>query len=309
MQTAEGDVCMKMEETQAISASADAPSSINTVAAILTTYNDAEFLREALSSVFAQQHPPDEVLVVDDGSTVDPVPIVAAFAGAVLIHKANGGLASARNTGLRRVSSQFVLFLDADDRLKPNAITAGLSCFAHSPAAAMVYGGHTRIGRDGVQLGEDIYSPASDDPYADLLAGNRIGMHATVLYRRAILAALGGFDEGLRRCEDYDVYLRLAQQHLVASHGEIVAEYRWHGQNMSRDTRPMLEAALAVHDRHREQTGARRKAWISGRRFWTTWYTRTQRECWEGKKASRISLKGLRELKGSGLKKAKDWLR
>ena len=147
----------------------------------------------------------------------------------------------------------------------------------------MVYGGHIRISADGSQLGDDIYRPVSNDPYADLLAGNTIGMNAVVLYRRDILLAVGGFDEGLRLCEDYDVYLRLARKYPVVSHPEIVAEYRWHGRNVSRNTALMLRATLAVHDRHREQTGAREQAWRAGRQAWKSWYKVDQRERWDGK--------------------------
>jgi SAM-dependent methyltransferase len=145
----------------------------------------------------------------------------------------------------------------------------------------MVYGGHVRIRADGTQLGRNIYFPPSKDPYADLLAGNFIGMHATVLYRRDVLLAVGGFDEVLRRCEDYDVYLRLARTYSIASHPKIVAEYRWHGGNMSRDTTSMLRAALEVHDRHREQTGARERAWRTGRSAWKSWYTSGQQKKWD----------------------------
>src|ERR1700723_279677 len=222
-------------------------SSDQTVTVVITTYNDADFLHEALASVALQQKVPNEIFVVDDGSEVSPAPIVADFPQARLIHKPNGGLASARNAGMRAASTKYIIFLDADDRLRPNAIAAGLDCFAQSPDSAMVYGAHIRIRADGTPLGDDIYHPASKDPYADLLAGNGIGMHATVLYRRDILLAEGGFDEGLRRCEDYDVYLRLARKYPVASHPEIVAEHRWHGRNISRDTARMLRAVLFVH--------------------------------------------------------------
>jgi glycosyltransferase involved in cell wall biosynthesis len=258
-----------------------------TVAVVVTTYNDAEFLREALASVLLQSPIPNEIIVIDDGSAVDPAPIVAEFPMATFFRKANGGLASARNAGLNAASSAFITFLDADDRYRSNAIAAGLECFARSPEAAMVYGGHARIRRDGTQIGSEIYRSISADPYADMLASNVIGMHATVLYRRDVLVTLGGFDEGLRRCEDYDLYLRLAQRYSVASHSQIIAEYRWHGRNISRNTSRMLEAALLVHDRHREQKGDRGRAWREGRRNWKLWYRKGQREIWDGEQGSR----------------------
>ena len=176
-------------------------SSDQTVYVVITTYNDADFLHEALASVALQQKVPNEILVVDDGSEVSSAPIVALFPQATLIRKPNGGLAGARNAGLKAASAKFITFLDADDKFRSNAITAGLDCFARSPDAAMVYGGHILISADGSPLGGNIYRPASSDPYADLLSGNSIGMHAAVLYRRDILLTVGGFDEVLRLCE------------------------------------------------------------------------------------------------------------
>jgi glycosyltransferase involved in cell wall biosynthesis len=246
------------------------------VAVVLTTYNDAAFLREAISSIVDQRRPADEIIVVDDGSDVSPAPLFADLQNVVLLRKSNGGLSSARNAGLQRARSRYITFLDADDRLEPNAIAAGLACFARRPEAAMVYGGHRRIQADGKPLGPDRLQAVGEDPYADLLTGNFIGMHATVLYRRDVLLALGGFDEGLRRCEDYDLYLRLARSHPIAAHSEIIAEYRWHGHNMSSDTQEMLRTALAVHERHRPKRGPLLKAWNAGQRNWKAWYSTGQ---------------------------------
>lgn len=252
-----------------------------TVAVVLTTYNDAAFLREAISSVINQQRPADEIIVVDDGSEVSPAPLIAEFQDIILLRKSNGGLSSARNAGLRRARSRYITFLDADDRLEPNAIATGIACFARRPEAAMVYGGHRRIQADGKAIGQPRFRAVGKDVYADLLTGNHISMHATVLYRREILIELGGFDEGLRRCEDYDIYLRLARSHAIATHPEIIAEYRRHARNMSREGREMLRAVLAVHDRHRPQSGALLKAWNAGRRNWKIRYTIGQ--LWDGK--------------------------
>ena len=223
------------------------------VTVVVTTFNDEAYLREALLSIFAQERLPDEVIVVDDGSIVSPSPILKEFPEATLLRKSNGGLSSARNLGLYRARSRYICFLDADDRLEPNAIASGVACFAGSPDVAMVYGGHRRIHANGQPAGSDNYEAVSDNPYTDLLSGNHIGMHATVLYRREVLLALGGFDESLRRCEDYDLYLRIARQFAIASHSDIIAEYRWHGQNMSSNAEEMLEAVLQVHSRYHGQ--------------------------------------------------------
>jgi SAM-dependent methyltransferase len=278
------------------------------VAVVLTTYNDAAFLREALLSVFAQQRPADEVIVVDDGSKVSPTAIVADFPKAILLWKRNGGLSSARNLGLQSARSRYITFLDADDRLEPNATASGVACFARKPDAAMVYGGHRRIHANGGRAGSDNYQGVSEDAYADLLSGNRIGMHATVLYRREVLVALGGFDEGLRRCEDYDLYLRIARSYPIASHPEIIAEYRWHGHNMSSNAKEMLRAALAVHGRHRGQTPEQERAWQEGQRNWKAWY-RTGQADWDKQLAGGAVRSRFAKLARATVRRVKDRLR
>ena len=244
-------------------------------AVVITTYNHAHFLAEAIASVAAQTHEPTAVIVVDDGSADDPARVVAQFPGVRLIRQANQGLSAARNVGLRAIETDYVLFLDADDRLLPNAVAAGLACFAASPECVFVYGAHRRIDEVGTPLSGMIYLPAGADSYLGLLGGNRVAMHGTALYRRDALLAAGGFDPGLRRCEDYDVYLRLAGRSHVASHPTLVAEYRWHGTNMSHDIPAMLAGALAVHARQRAAASARPEmlaAWRAGRRNWVAYY-------------------------------------
>ncbi|WP_051979068.1 glycosyltransferase [Edaphobacter aggregans] len=251
------------------------------VAVVITTFNDTKYLLDALHSVFAQTRPADEVIVVDDGSEVTPAPLLEAFPIVKLIEKANGGVASARNVGLLQATSRFICFLDADDRLRPNALAAGLACFQTHPETALVYGGHYQIGRDGLPKGNtNVPMPTGTDPYSTLLTGNMIGMIATALFRRDRLMELGGYDERLRRGEDYELYLRVAPRYPIASHSQVVAEYRWHGDNISKDTAQMLEAILSIHDKHRPDGGHRLDFWLQGRRNWYDWYKHGQEAMW-----------------------------
>jgi SAM-dependent methyltransferase len=221
------------------------------VAVIITSYNHAGFLADAIRSVLKQSRSADEIIVVDDGSTDDPAAIAAQFPPVRFVRQENRGLSAARNTGLRECSSRYVAFLDADDRLLPEALREGLACFQRRPGSAFVYGGHRIVWQDGRARTSGIHRPIPERPYLALLARDLVGMHATVLYRRDCILAVGGFDETLRRREDYDVYLRLARRYPVASHPAIIAEYRQHGSNMSADHEGMLRAGLIVLDRQK----------------------------------------------------------
>jgi glycosyltransferase involved in cell wall biosynthesis len=250
------------------------PVSAATVGVVIATYNHAHFLGEALESVRAQTRAADAIVVVDDGSDDNPGEVVARFPGVRCIRQGNRGLAAARNAGLTALSTRYVVFLDADDRLEPRAIAAGLACFARAPDSGFVYGGHLYIDRDGNKTGER-FEPPGESPYLHLLRRNFIGMHGTVTYRRDLLEATGGFDERLRRCEDYDVYLRMARQHPIAGYPDLVAAYRLHGDNMSADHRGMLQTVLGVHARHAPAAGdsaEARAAWSEGRQRWRRYY-------------------------------------
>lgn len=245
-----------------------------TVGVVVTTYNHAHFLDDALRSVRDQSRAADAVVVVDDGSADDPAAVVARFPGVRLMRQENRGLAAARNTGLAALDTTYVVFLDADDRLERGALEAGLACFGRAPDSGLVYGGHRYIDANGQDIGER-FEPPGEDPYLRLLGGNFIAMHATVMYRRDLLIAAGAFDERLRRCEDYDVYLRMARRHPITGYADLVAAYRLHGDNMSADHRAMLRSALEVHARHEPaaaQDGKARRAWREGRRRWRRYY-------------------------------------
>ena len=250
------------------------PAPAATVGVVVTTYNHAHFLAEALESVRAQTRAADVIVVVDDGSDDNPGEVAARVPGVRRIRQDNRGLAAARNAGLTALSTRYAIFLDADDRLEPRAIEAGLACFERAPDSGFVYGGHLYIDREGNKTGER-FEPPGESPYLHLLRRNFIGMHGTVMYKRDLLEAIGGFDERLRRCEDYDVYLRLARQHPITGYPDVVAAYRLHGDNMSADHRSMLRTALDVHARYAPMAGdsaETRAAWSEGRQRWRRYY-------------------------------------
>ena len=87
------------------------------VSVVIPCYNQAHFLGEAIESVLAQTYPHLEIVVVDDGSTDNTGEVAARYPGVRYVRQENQGLAAARNTGLRHSSGDYLVFLDADDRL------------------------------------------------------------------------------------------------------------------------------------------------------------------------------------------------
>ncbi len=241
---------------------------------IITCYNQAAFLGQAVESVRRQTFRDCEVVIVDDGSTDDTRVVAGRFPGIRYVRQDNQGLAAARNTGFRESRGAYVVFLDADDRLLPVALEAGVASIEARPECAFVSGHYRRIALDGSFLGWGPRACVERDHYVTLLRRNYIGMHATVLFRRDAIEDAGGYDRHLRACEDYDLFLRIARTRPVHCHDRVVAEYRRHDSNMSLDMRLMLRASLGTLRRQRSHLRGRVElsAYRQGLREWRRRY-------------------------------------
>ncbi len=179
------------------------PATAPAYAVVIPAYRAAATLSCALDSVVAQTLPPQQVVVVDDGSPdgTELADIVARYGGDVqLVRQANAGPASARNTGVRATSAPWVAFLDADDTWLPHKMQAQMP-LAADPRAGLLHGAARR---DRLPL------PADTD-FDQLWRGNRICTSMTVV-RREVFDAMGGFLEAreLIGAEDYSLWLRIA---------------------------------------------------------------------------------------------------
>ena len=126
--------------------------SFPTVSVVIPCFNQGHFLSEALESVLAQTRPADEVVVVDDGSTDNTSAVVRRFPSIRCIRQPNRGLASARNTGLRHTSCDYLVFLDADDACGAMRSRLAFASSTRIPTCAMVWGQCVRIDEHGRQL-------------------------------------------------------------------------------------------------------------------------------------------------------------
>jgi glycosyltransferase involved in cell wall biosynthesis/SAM-dependent methyltransferase len=247
------------------------PGEMALVSVVIPCFDQSAFLEEAIESVLAQTYPHFELIVVDDGSTDTSAEVARRHPGVRLLQQENRGLPAARNAGLREAAGEFVTFLDADDRLKPRALEIGLRTLRERPDCAFVAGQVELTGHDGSLLRAAHHRIVDRDHYRMLLQGNDVLSHATVMYRRAVFDVVGAFDPALAACEDYDLYLRIAQRFPIHMHDHCVAEYRRHGGNMHRDPARMLTAALAALRKQRKaarRTVADRRAYALGVEHW-----------------------------------------
>ena len=111
----------------------------STVSVIIPCYNGARFLSETIESDLAQTYPHFEVIVVNDGSIDTTEEVVSRYFGVRYIRQENQGVAIARNTGLSESHGAYVVFLDQEDRLLPNALEVGINCLKTHTDCTFVY--------------------------------------------------------------------------------------------------------------------------------------------------------------------------
>jgi glycosyltransferase involved in cell wall biosynthesis len=189
---------------------------IASICAIIPTYNRAAMLRECIDSVLTQTRPPNQIVVVNDGSTDDTESVVASYGGRVsLINKRNGGKSSAINLALAGCTADYVWICDDDDFAAPN----GLECLAAAldahPEAGFAFGTF-RIFRDedGRRSYHDlfIWARPEETDFKILFFEQMFTCQFAMLARRSLYDKTGPFREDLIRSQDYDMTIRMIQQ-------------------------------------------------------------------------------------------------
>ena len=224
-----------------------------TVSAVITTYNYARFLPDALDSVLAQSHPDLEIVVVDDGSTDATASVVADYAsrGVRYVSRPHGGAGKARNTGLEATSAPLVAFLDADDAWLPDRVEAGLAHLDRHPDLALV-AAHAYACDE--RLHPTAVVPAATRPNGhmleQLLVDNVVLNPSSVLIRRAALEEAGGFSE-IQFGEDWDTWIEIAKRHPIGFVDRPLALVRRHaGSSSPQRVGVWLDVNRSIVERH-----------------------------------------------------------
>jgi glycosyltransferase involved in cell wall biosynthesis len=251
------------------------PAYAELVSVVIPCYGQAHYLGEAIESVLAQTYPHLEVVVIDDESNDNASSIASRYPGVRCLREPNAGMAGARNAGIRNTNGDFLVFLDADDRLLPGAVEAGLRELDRHPECACAIGTYRRVSHDGKPLNTHEQPVVDRDQYARLMRSNWAGFPARALYRRSLFEHVRGFDCDLDAAADFGFNLAVARQFPVCSHAALVAEHREHGRNSSGDAAKMLTETLAAMRQQRSHVRSDRdlaRAYKEGRRHWKAYY-------------------------------------
>jgi alpha-1,3-rhamnosyltransferase len=234
------------------------------VSVFVPSYNHAPFVGETLRSIFRQTLAPRELLVIDDGSTDDSARQIARVLEespfpSELIVRGNRGLCATLNEGLARTRGRYFAYLGSDDLWLPDFLKARVKLLAGRPQAVLGYG-HALIVDEQTRI---VDCTADWAVYADgdarpMLRRAIAPMSPTVVYRREALARHNWRENS--RLEDFDLYLRLSPEGEFAFDERVLAAWRRHGSNTSRDQRMMLAEQLQALDRHAAALNLSREA-------------------------------------------------
>lgn len=181
------------------------------VSVIIPTFNRAQTLLRALSSILYQTFFDYEIIVVDDGSSDDTPGRLAPFHDHIrcISHDHNLGVSAARNTGIKAANSPFIAFLDSDDYWLPQKLAAQAAFFNKNPEAVACQTEEIWI-RNGVRVNpQRKHRKPSGDIYIPSLKLCLVSPSAVVV-KKSLFDEVGLFDEDLPACEDYDLWLRIS---------------------------------------------------------------------------------------------------
>jgi len=226
------------------------------VSVIMPAYNVETCICEAIDSVLAQTYQDFEIIVIDDGSNDNTRRILDQYAAKIkYIYQENKGVSAARNRGIREAQGEYVAFLDADDIWFADKLMSQITIAQQNSDISLFFsdaevfndGGRLETSLrppnaslyDSGSLGDKIVNTIFND--GSIIKGNffeslfmrNLVLTSTVFVRRECLVEAGCFDESIKICEDYDLYLRISRTHALLYFNKVMVRYRFRDDSLS----------------------------------------------------------------------------
>ena len=259
------------------------------VTVIIPTHNRWPMLGEAVESVLAQTSPDYELIVVDDGSTDETTRRLHDYGARIsVLPQRRRGVAAARNAGARAASGKYLAFLDSDDLWLPRKLQRQLDFMEDNPAVEICQTDEIWI-RNGVRVNPRLkHRKPSGDIFRASLELCLVSPSA-VMMRRELFERVGGFDESLPVCEDYDLWLRISKDTEVPLVAEaLVAKRGGHADQLSRSTwgfdrfRVLSIAKLVEAGLDRRRPDGPWRPWRKRLRSWRGVFANAATRPWRG---------------------------
>lgn len=234
------------------------------VSIVIAAYNASAYLAETLASASAQRYQELEIIVVDDGSKDDTAEVAMRHARrdprVRLIRQGNAGVGAARNTGIAAARGKYIAPLDADDLWDPDKLAAQVAEMEWSgEQAGFAYCWSRTIDEAGHFTGLKPPCSTAGRVFNVLLFRNFLHNASVPLFRASVLQRVGGYatrDEqgGVQGCEDWELLLRVADQHEVCVVPRVLVSYRLYGSGLSFNVDNMERSYLWLIERMHRHT-------------------------------------------------------
>jgi glycosyltransferase involved in cell wall biosynthesis len=241
-----------MESPSSNLSKAEASSATPLVSVVIPAYNASEYIAEALDSVMAQTFKNYEVIVVNDGSP-DTEQLERALEPykdrIIYIKQKNRGPSGARNTAIRAARGEYIAMLDSDDAWLPAYLAEQVRILSDNPDLDMIYAdawlsGDADLPHRTFMEGAPSRGPVS---FESLLRYDSSIITSGAVAKRQTLIDAGLFDEAFIRCEDFDLWIRVAHRGgKISYQKQILAKHRAHAASLAADTVKMVESQIEV---------------------------------------------------------------
>ncbi len=242
-----GESSGRREPLRALNAATATTVSSPLVSVIIPTYNRWPMVGEAVDSVLCQTYCSFEIIVVDDGSTDETYEALRLRnAELEILRQSNRGVAAARNAGAKRARGKYVAFLDSDDLWLPRKLEVQTAFMERNPNVAICQTEEIWV-RGGVRVNPKArHRKPNGDIFRRSLELCLVSPSATMMTTE-VLDRIGGFDEDFPVCEDYELWLRMAVDHLVPLiDSPLVVKRGGHTGQLSRSTWGMDRFRIAA---------------------------------------------------------------
>ncbi len=203
---------------------------------VMPVYNGDRYLRHAVESVLSQTYTDFEFVIVNDGSTDFTLDILKSFElrdrRVRVISKTHSGLIDTLNLGCGMASGHYIARADADDVCLPRRLESQMEFLAERPGVALLGAAATCINEDGAAVGY-VMRPPKNEHLKRALENRNAFHHYTVIFRKDCFLTLGGYRHAFLHAEDYDLWLRFAEQFDVANIPDVLCYYRLHRNQVS----------------------------------------------------------------------------
>ena len=222
------------------------------VSIIIPAYNRAHTIKMTLDSVLNQTYKNYEVIIVDDNSKDNTYEVVKPYLSDNIFYyknEKNLGGGKSRNVGVEHSKGSILAFLDSDDEWLPEKLEKQVNIFMTNEDIALVYTKFYLISETSGKKFVSEETKRLNDDFKSILCNNFIATTSTIAIRREAFLDINGFDDYLKTCQDWDLYIRTLKKYKVKGIEEPCVNYYYHTESITGNAENVINSHIIVNER------------------------------------------------------------